>query len=589
MTRESMEFDVVIVGGGPGGLAAACRLMQLSQKSGHEISVCVIEKGSEIGAHILSGAVFEPRALNELFPDWRERGAPLNTPVTEDDVYYLVNDTNGIRVPSLLVPKATHNHGNYAISLGNLCRWLGEQAEALGVNIFPGFAGAEVLYNADGSVRGVATGDMGVAADGSHKPTYQAGYELIGKYTIFAEGCRGNLGKQLIKKFDLDRGAATQHYAIGLKELWDLDPEKHVPGKVVHAMGWPLNHLPRRIFRRIFVSPRKFPGCRRLDHRSRLQKSAPEPVRRIPALQTSPADRQIPRGRQARLLRRARDRQRRPAGVAEARLSGRVADRRRRRFSEHAEDQRQSHRDEVRDARGRSGVRRAREWRDRRHGTDRFPEAFKNSWLYNELYEARNAGPAIHKFGTFFGSAFAWIDQTFFRGRAPFTLSDPVPDYATLVKAADAKRIDYPKPDNVLSFDKLSSVFLSNTNHAEDQPCHLKLTDPTIPIARNLPDYDEPAQRYCPAGGLRSGDREWVAAVSDQFAELRALQDLRHQGSRAEHHVGGAGGDRRAELSEHVVRRLCSRVQRVSSSKNTPLLHTPYDPSGPVVASSASR
>ncbi len=499
MTRESMEFDVVIVGGGPGGLAAACRLMQLSQKSGHEISVCVIEKGSEIGAHILSGAVFEPRALNELFPDWRERGAPLNTPVTEDEVYYLVNDTNGIRVPNWLVPKATHNHGNYAMSLGNLCRWLAEQAEALGVNLFPGFAGAEVLYSADGSVRGVATGDMGVAADGSHKPTYQAGYELIGKYTIFAEGCRGNLGKQLIRKFDLDRGAATQHYAIGLKELWDLDPEKHVPGRVVHVVGWPLKHFGGGFsggflyhlengqavvgliidlgYKNPHLSP--FDEFQRFKHHPRIAnaliggKRVSYGARAIvkgglPALPKLVFPGGLLIGDDAGFLNMLKIK-----GSHTAMKSGMLA----------AET--------IFDAlaHGATG------------GTEltAFPEAFKQSWLYNELYEARNAGPAIHKFGTFLGSAFAWIDQTFLRGRAPFTLSDPVPDYATLDKAADAKRIDYPKPDNVLSFDKLSSVFLSNTNHAEDQPCHLVLTDPTIPIARNLPEYDEPAQRYCPA------------------------------------------------------------------------------------------
>ncbi len=500
MARESMEFDVVIVGGGPAGLAAACRLMQRSQKTGHEISVCVIEKGSEIGAHILSGAVLEPRALNELFPDWRERGAPLNTPVTEDDVYYLVNDTNGIKVPSWLVPNATHNHGNYALSLGNLCRWLGEQAEALGVNLFPGFAGSEILYNDDGSVRGVATGDMGVAADGSHKPTYQPGYELLGKYTIFAEGCRGNLGKQLIKKFQLADGSATQHYGIGLKELWDLDPEKHVPGKVIHAMGWPCNHLPGGFsggflyhlennqavvglivdlgYKNPHLSP--FDEFQRFKHHPQIAKYLTGGKRvsygaraiikgGLPALPKLVVPGGLLVGDDAGFLNMLKIK-----GSHTAMKSGMLAA------------------DAVFNAlaSGAAG------------GTtlDSYPEMFKNSWLYNELYEARNAGPAIHKFGTLFGSAFTWIDQTFMRGHAPFTLSDPTPDYATLMKASEAKPIDYPKPDNVLSFDKLSSVFLSNTNHEEDQPCHLVLKDPTIPIAKNLPEYDEPAQRYCPAG-----------------------------------------------------------------------------------------
>jgi electron-transferring-flavoprotein dehydrogenase len=490
-----MEF-----GGGPAGLAAACRLMQLAQTNGHELTVCLVEKGSEIGAHILSGAVFEPRALNELFPDWRERGAPLNNPVTHDDVYYLVNDTNGIKVPSMFVPQATHNHGNHAISLGNLCRWLGEQAEGLGVNLFPGFAAAEVLYNEDGSIKGVATGDMGVAADGSQKATFQRGYELLGKYTIFAEGCRGNLGKQLIRKFDLDRDSATQHYAIGLKELWDADPERHVPGKVVHSIGWPLKHgtggfsggflyhlensqivvglIVDLSYRNPFISPfdefqrykthpqiSKFLlGGKRVSYGARaIVKGG------LPALPKLSVPGGLLIGDDAGFLNMLKIK-----GSHTAMKSGMLA----------AES--------VFDAIANGSP----------PGLDltTFEAKFKSSWLYDELYVARNAGPAIHKFGTLLGSAFTWADQTFLRGRAPYTLADAVPDHASLIHASEAKRIEYPKPDNILSFDKLSSVFLSNTNHEEDQPCHLVLKDPGIPIAKNLPDYDEPAQRYCPAG-----------------------------------------------------------------------------------------
>ncbi len=497
--REAMEFDVVIVGGGPSGLAAACRIMQLAQAAGRETSVCLVEKGSEIGAHILSGAVFEPRALNELFPNWRELGAPLNNPVTEDDVYYLVNGTNRIKVPSFFVPKATHNAGNYALSLGNLCRWLGEQAEGLGVNIFPGFAASEVLFNADGSVRGVATSDMGVGANGERKATFQAGYELLGKYTLFAEGCRGNLGKQLIAKFDLNRGSAQQHYGIGFKELWDIAPEKHVPGKVLHTVGWPLNHGTGGFagsylyhlennqvavgliidlgYKNPHMSP--FDEFQRFKHHpliaqfleggKRVSYGARAIVKGgLPALPKLSVPGALLIGDDAGFLNMLKVK-----GSHTAMKSGMLA----------AET--------VFEALAAGAA-----------GTELtgFAKRFEQSWLHEELHVARNAGPAIHRLGTLLGSAFAWVDHTIFKGKLPFTLRDPVPDHATLVKASAAKKPEYPKPDNTLSFDKLSSVFLSNTNHEEDQPCHLRLADPSIPIGRNLPDYDEPAQRYCPAG-----------------------------------------------------------------------------------------
>jgi electron-transferring-flavoprotein dehydrogenase len=498
--RESMEFDVVIVGGGPSGLSAACRLMQLAQRDGRELTVCLVEKGSEIGAHILSGAVFEPTALNELFPDWKARGAPIDNPVTHDDVYYLVNDTNRIKVPGMLVPRATHNAGNYAISLGNLCRWLGEQAEGLGVNLFPGFAAAEILYNEDGSVRGVATGDLGVGASGEPKATYTPGYELHAKYTIFAEGCRGHLGKQLIARFGLDRDAGTQHYAIGLKELWEIDPENHVPGKVVHTVGWPLGHLrgastggsflyhlennqvslglivdlsyknphlsPFDEFQRWKHHPliaETLAGGKRISYGARaIVKGG---IQALPRLSVPGA---LLVGDDAGFLNVLKIK-----GSHTAMKSGMLAA------------------EAIYANLGEAGV----------PGRDlpEFREAVGGSWLYDELHSSRNVGPALHKFGMLGGSMYAFLDQLI-RGNAPYTLSDPTPDHATLKLASEAKPIPYPKPDGVLSFDKLSSVFISNTNHEEDQPCHLQLRDPAIPIKENLPRYDEPAQRYCPAG-----------------------------------------------------------------------------------------
>ena len=495
-----MEFDVVIVGGGPSGLSAACRLMQLAEREGRELTVCLVEKGSEIGAHILSGAVFEPTALNELFPDWRERGAPLDNPVTHDDVYYLVNDTNHIKVPGFFVPKASHNHGNYAISLGNLCRWLGEQAEAMGVNIFPGFAAAEVLYHDDGSVKGIATGDMGVSASGEHKAGFTPGYELHARYTIFAEGCRGHLGKQLIGKFNLDAESGTQHYGIGFKELWEIDPEKHVPGKVVHTVGWPLGHFagastggsylyhmeggqvalgliidlsyknphlsPFHEFQRWKHHPlvaNTLAGGKRISYGARaIVKGG---LQALPKL-TVPGALLV--GDDAGFLNPLKIK-----GSHTAMKSGMLA----------AET--------VFANIGEPGEP-ARELPE-------FRKAFEKSWLHEELREARNVAPGLHKFGILCGSAHAFLDQFLLRGNAPYTLSDPTPDYATLKTVDQARPIDYPKPDGVLSFDKLSSVFLSNTNHEEDQPCHLQLKDPSIPIAQNLPKYDEPAQRYCPA------------------------------------------------------------------------------------------
>nr|WP_237065871.1 electron transfer flavoprotein-ubiquinone oxidoreductase [Microbulbifer guangxiensis] len=489
-----MEYDVVIVGAGPAGLAAACRIRQLNE----DISVCVVEKGSEVGAHILSGAVFEPTALNELFPDWKDRGAPLNTPVKGDDIYVMGGAEKATRIPNLFVPSTMHNEGNYIISLGNLCRWLAEQAENLGVEIFPGFAAAEVLYNEDGSVKGIATGDMGVSANGEQKDSYMPGMELHAKYTLFAEGCRGHLGKQLISRFKLDEGKDPQHYGIGIKEIWKVADDKHQPGLVVHTAGWPLDesgshgggflyHLEDNqvvvglitdlAYSNPHVSP--FDEFQRYKHHPVIRQYL-EGGQRVAygaraitkgGLQSQPKmtfPGGLLVGDNAGTLNFAKIK-----GNHTAMKSGMIA----------AET--------VVEALGAE------------RGGDElsaFADKYRDSWAWKELHKQRNFGPAQHKFGNILGSAYAFIDINIFQGKLPWTLRDTRPDHAQLKPAADCKKIAYPKPDGVLSFDKLSSVFISNTNHEEDQPCHLTLKDDEIPLNHNLPIYDEPAQRYCPAG-----------------------------------------------------------------------------------------
>ncbi|CAN7576762.1 electron transfer flavoprotein-ubiquinone oxidoreductase [Duganella sp. LjRoot269] len=493
--RDAMEYDVVIVGGGPAGLSAAIKIKQLAAEKGQEVSVVVLEKGGELGAHILSGAVMDPKALTELIPDWKEKGAPLNTEVSEDRVLFLT-ETKSYKTPNFMLPACFENHGNYVISLGNVVRWLGQQAEALGVEIFPGFAAAEILYNDDGSVKGVATGNMGVKRDGEAGPDFQLGMELHGKYTLFAEGARGHLGKQLMAKYDLNKGKDPQSYGIGIKELWEIDPAKHQPGLVIHTTGWPLDsktyggsflyHLennqvmvgyvvglnyenpylsPYEEFQRYKTHPAIksfFEGGKRISYGARAITAGG--LQSLPKL-VFPGGALI--GCDAGFLNMSRIK-----GSHAAIKSGMLA----------AESV-----FEALDA-GRQGDELAT-----------YPVAFEKSWLHEELHVARNVKPWLNK-GLYLGSLMTGIDQLVFRGKAPWTLHHSHADHECLKPASQFAPISYPKPDGKLTFDRLSSVFISNTNHAEDQPVHLTLKNPSVPVDVNLAQYAGPEARYCPAG-----------------------------------------------------------------------------------------
>ena len=493
--REAMTYDVVVVGAGPSGLATAIRLKQLCAEKGREFTVCVVEKGSEVGAHILSGAVIDPRALTELIPGWKGQGAPLNQPVTEDRFLFLT-EKGSLKVPDWMLPACFKNHGNYIASLGNVCRWLGTQAEALGVEIYPGFAAAEVLFTEDGRVRGVATGDMGIGKNGEKTARYQPGIELHAKYTIFAEGCRGHLGKQLEERYRLREGKAPQVYGIGLKELWEVKSEKHVPGLVVHTAGWPLDndtyggsflyHLeanqvavgfvvglgyrnpylhPFEEFQRYKTHPAIrgfFEGARRISYGARA--IAAGGLQSLPKL-TFPGGALV--GDDAGFLNASRIK-----GTHAAIKSGMLAA------------------EAAFEALGAGAA--APE-------LPGYAEAFRRSWLHDELHRARNFKPWMSA-GLYTGTLMVGIDQVVFRGKAPWTLTHKHADHETLLPKDACRPIEYPKPDGVLTFDRLSSVFVSNTNHEEDQPSHLKLKDPTIPVAVNLAVYAGPETRYCPAG-----------------------------------------------------------------------------------------
>lgn len=495
--RESMSYDVVIVGAGPSGLAAAIRLKQIAAENEREIGVCVLEKGSEVGAHILSGAVLETRALDELLPDWRALGAPVTTEVS-DEKFLFLRETTATTVPTSLLPPSLKNHGNYIISLGNLCRWLGEQAEALGVEIYPGFAANEVLFDPDGRVRGVATGDMGIGADGAPTANHTPGIELRATYTFFAEGCRGQLGRQLMAHFDLRTECEDQTYGIGIKELWQVAPEQHQLGLVVHTAGWPLGsdtyggsflyHLednqvavgyvigldyknpylsPFDEFQRFKTHPAirpTFEGGKRISYGARALNEGG--VQSLPKL-VFPGGALI--GCEAGTLNVPKIK-----GTHTAMKSGMLA-------AEAAAE----------------AILQAGE-RAPAPVLDAFVSKFSESWVHQELWKARNFRPAF-KYGLMAGTFLAGLDQVLLRGRAPWTLRHGHADHETLEHKDKHTPINYPRPDGEVTFDRLSSVYISNTNHEENQPPHLTLKDASVPIAVNLEKYDAPEQRYCPA------------------------------------------------------------------------------------------